>query len=358
MEDDVAYDDGSAGGGGSGSAADGTDSLFNLIPAKHHKDLIWCLLGNADMIVALLSMLEPVCKDRLSFSVQTARGPHGQLVSNLHINSLVLDGTMFVTAQLPCDIRFFNETKCGVEYVTVSLSKLMQPIKRKGGSANLAMWQVLPSVCTDLFAVTRDGSIVRDAKVTNQGVVPATDKQQLPRFDIEYRLTVAVEMLRNELGYANSVAKDDTKKVTLSVLSVNGGGSGSGAPDKLLLHISAVGLGGCTACSVIEVERAGDIDDDAEPVRHCFEQSKDPSPGSGAGYCLETAKVEYTDVFYGASLLKILLAMRGEAEVDILLASPGKPLTMRVQLGERPGAGQANTSFIAFVVAPAPAADA
>jgi hypothetical protein len=134
MEDDVAYDDGSAGGGGSGSAADGTDSLFNLIPAKHHKDLIWCLLGNADMIVALLSMLEPVCKDRLSFSVQTARGPHGQLVSNLHINSLVLDGTMFVTAQLPCDIRFFNETKCGVEYVTVSLSKLMQPIKRKGGS--------------------------------------------------------------------------------------------------------------------------------------------------------------------------------------------------------------------------------
>jgi hypothetical protein len=155
-------------------------------------------------------------------------------VSGLHINTLLRNDTLFLSAQLPCVVVFNNPDKTGSERLTVSLSALLETIKQKGGSGSMVLYQVHPSVCTDLFAASKDGTILRRGCITRQE--NASDSRTLPRMKTDLRATVPVEMFRRELAYANGVAKQDTKKVKLRVCAMPG--------DNLLLQIEAVGVGG------------------------------------------------------------------------------------------------------------------
>jgi hypothetical protein len=298
------------------------------------------MTGGADLLVALLNMTSSVTGDKFSFSVSATRGPDGQLVSGLHINTLLRNDTLFLSAQLPCVVVFNNPDKTGSERLTVSLSALLETIKQKGGSGSMVLYQVHPSVCTDLFAASKDGTILRRGCITRQE--NASDSRTLPRMKTDLRATVPVEMFRRELAYANGVAKQDTKKVKLRVCAMPG--------DNLLLQIEAVGVGGARATSTIHLARAGDIADDNVPLS--YEQSDDPVLAETAA--LTTGTCIYEDEYYCAVLLQILLSMRGETDVDVLMAKD-TPLLLRVQLGERPGAGQGNTSYVAFILASASA---
>jgi hypothetical protein len=331
---------GSGGSGGGGGSTDVAEVALGLMHKEHRGSWLWYMTGGADLLVALLNMTSSVTGDKFSFSVSATRGPDGQLVSGLHINTLLRNDTLFLSAQLPCVVVFNNPDKTGSERMTVSLSALLETIKQKGGSGSMVLYQVQPSVCTDLFAASKDGTILRRGCITRQE--SASDSKTLPRMDMTYRLTVPVEMLRRELSYANGVAKQDTKKVKLRVCAMPG--------DNLLLQIEAMGVGGARATSTIHLARAGDIADDN--VEYSFEQSDDPVLAETAA--LSSGESVYEDEYYCAVLLQILLSMRGETDVDVLMAKD-TPLLLRVQLGERPGAGQGNTSYVAFILASASA---
>jgi hypothetical protein len=349
--------EGGSGPAGAGAAAAGSSSftvpissgdfdggpdgaVVRMMHEEHREKWLWYLTGSADLLVALLTMTGSVSEDKFNFSVSTTR-VDGKLVSGLHINTLLRNNTLFVSAQLPCVVVFNNPDKCGSERVSVGLSSLMETIKQKGGSGSMVLYQVHPSISTELFVVSKDGTILRRGKIPRQE--NKSDSNTLPRMDMEYRLSIPVEMLRRELAYVNGVAKQDTKKVTLRVFSM--------PSDHLLLQIEAVGVGGAKATTTIHLARAGDIADDY--VKHSFEQSNDPLLAETA--VAEAGTMVFEDEYYCAVLLSILLSMRGETDVDVLVA-PATPLLLRVQLGERPGAGQSNTSYVAFILAAATSA--
>jgi hypothetical protein len=361
---------GSGVGGGCGSSAGGSgacvlgepgvlraeesmgfDSGLALVDPEHREDLVFVIVfPNPELFLSLLNIVEPVSEDVLKFKVQAKRDPTtGALVSGLYINSMVQAGSMFVAAELPCDVRFNNATCTGREVITVKLSKVRNMIRRKGGSMTLVMYQIDTVKSSHLYLVVRDGAKQRRRALGTLPDPNPGDVQGLPRMKFAFKLQVPVETLREELSLVNSVAVENNAKLLVEIRR-------QPVSDHLFLRLVAEGQAHDGISSEIPMNVLPVLGNDPDGPETWADAAGAIMDGVAIEPAADMSRLPcvHSQKFLGAHLLKILHPMRGESEVEVDLRNVTKgmpsPMIIRVQMGERSGAGGGG-AFVAFVVA-------
>ncbi len=295
------------------------DAATQLLPIDK-RTLTWSLVvSNTEFMQSMMTLVKPALDKNLSFVIQRRKDG----MSDLLINALRQDGSLFAAVRLACDARFYDdrgvEQPTGEERVTVDFKGLKRCLRRMGGNMNLAMYQQRAGslTTTNLLVRVLEGGRCRKFDL---GTLVDEPLQFMPQLKFQHNLYLPVLQLREDLIIASEVASEGEGHITIELCII------PGAPlTHMLFVLGARGVGGhpiemCTyVCPAPDLGPSDVVDNVHARARSAIDATAATRTTTVFREDSKDLPRLYSGKFKPKEFLKILTDMRSEAYIDLFV---------------------------------------